>query len=41
MSKIKFSRRKFRNLWQSGLQSALASTPMLNHNFLYNSAFAA
>ena len=41
--KIKFSRRKFMKFMaKSGLgAAALTSTPMLNHNFLYNSAFAA
>ena len=41
--KIKFSRRKFMKFMaKSGLgAAALTSAPMLNHNFLYNSAFAA
>ena len=41
--KIKFSRRKFmKYMAKTGIATAaITSTPMLNHNFLFNSAFAA
>ena len=42
-NKIKFSRRKFmKYMAKTGIATAaITSTPMLNHNFLFNSAFAA